>query len=82
MRIAYHAGMRELWRSIVGDQQAPTSEPHPSDHEPLWEPLGDWRVCKICGHIDGGGKWDRLIINAVMFGVVCLFITWLALLVF
>lgn len=64
-----------LWRAIVGDQQAPNSETHPGDHHPVWEPLGDeWRVCEHCGHIDGGGRWDRLIVKVVMFWTVCLFV--------
>lgn len=79
--IAYHAEMkapRELWRSIVGDQQAPTSETHPDDHSPLWGPPHDgYRTCVFCGHVDAGGRWDRFIITAVMLGVVCFFAVWI-----
>lgn len=69
---------KALWHAIVGDQRALTSETHPDDHEPVWDPLGsEWRTCKVCGHIDGGGRLDRLIINVVMLWVVCIFAVWI-----
>lgn len=77
-------GPKALWHAIAGDQRAPTSPTHPDDHEPLWEPLGDekWRVCKRCGHIDAGFKWDQLLINVVTLWVVCIFVTWIFCLAF
>lgn len=71
--------LKELWHAIVGDQQAPTSETHPDgDHSPLWGPTSDGvRTCIFCGHVDARGRWDRLIINVVMFVVVCFFVVWI-----